>query len=165
MRRWRMLIFCAGAGLLAAGCPKGGDQYKAGIKAENTQDFDTALQYYQKAVASDPNNAAFRIKLNQARFEASAFHLKKGTALREKGDLQGAAAEFQRASTIDPSSPIAVQELRTTLDQINEQAHKQDEAAAAMQEAGNSELASAPPELKPLSSAPITLKMVNDVKI
>src|SRR5215470_3939636 len=165
MRRWRMLIFCAGAGLLAAGCPKGGDQYKAGIKAENTQDFDTALQYYQKAVASDPNNAAFRIKLNQARFEASAFHLKKGTALREKGDLQGAAAEFQRASTIDPSSPVAVQELRRTLDLLNDQARRHNEEAEGPSDEVAADLATGPPELKPLSNAPITLKMTNDAKL
>src|SRR6266852_4915601 len=165
MRRWGKIILCVGVGLVAAGCPKGGEQYNAGQKAENIQDYDTALQFYQKALASDPKNAAFRIKLNQIRFEASESHLKKGQALREKGDLQAAAAEFQRASTIDPSSPVALQELRRTLDQINETARKQDEQASGAEESEASELASAPPELKPLSTAPITLKMTNDVKI
>ena len=127
MRRWGKLILCVGVGLLAAGCPKGRQHYDAGLKAETLQDYDTALQYYQKALASEPNNSHFRIKLNQIRFEAGEFHIKKGQALREKGDLQAAAAEFQRASTIDPSSPVAVQELRRTLDEINELAHKQDE--------------------------------------
>src|SRR5437016_9120155 len=165
MRRWRKLILCVGAMLLAAGCPKGGQQYNAAQKAENIQDYDTALQFYQKALAIDPHNANYKIKLNQIRFEAGEFHIKNGVALREKGDLQAAAAEFQRASTIDASSPIALQELRRTLDQINELAHKQDESAAGTEEAEGSVLASAPPELNPLSSAPITLKMVNDVKI
>jgi general secretion pathway protein D len=164
MQRWRNVILCLGVSLLAAGCPKSNDQYKAGIKAENIQDYDSALQYYQKALASDPNNADFRIKFNQARFEASEFHLKKGQDLREKGDLQGAAAEFQRAGTIDPSSPAAEQELRRTLEQMKELAHQQDEQASGGEEGGN-ELASAPPELKPLSNAPISLTMVNDVKI
>ena len=157
MRRWRAVILCVGAMLLASGCPKGGQEYKAAQKAENIQDLDSALQFYQKALDSDPKNAAYRIKLNQIRFEAGELHIKRGLVLREKGDLQGAAAEFQRAATIDPSSPIALQELRTTLDQINELAHKQDEAAAAMQEADASGLASSLPELKPLSNAPITL--------
>jgi len=132
--------------------------------AENLQDFDSALQYYQQALASDPGNADYRIKLNQIRFQAGEFHLRKGQDLREKGDLQAAAAEFQRASTIDPSSPVAIQELRHTVDQLNELAHKQDEQAAAGEE-GTGELASTPPELKPLSNAPITFKMTNDVKI
>src|SRR5215470_4352365 len=130
MRRWRAVILCVGAALLASGCPKGGQHFKAAQKAENIQDLDTALQFYQKALDADPKNAAYRIKLNQIRFEASEFHIKKGVALREKGDLQAAAAEFQRASTIDPSSPVALQEIRRTLDQINEIAHRQDQAAA-----------------------------------
>jgi general secretion pathway protein D len=165
MKRWGKLILCVGAVMLAAGCPKGGQQFKAGRQAEDIQDYDTALQYYQKALASEPNNAQFRIKLNQIRFEAGEFHVKKGLALRDKGDLQGAAAEFQRAYTIDPSSPVAVQELRRTLDEINELAHKQDEQASGGEDTAGNELAAAPPELKPLSNAPIDLKMINDVKI
>src|SRR5258708_33220973 len=130
MRRLVRLMLCVGAGLLADGCPKGGQQYNGAQKAENIQEYDTALQYYQKALEGDPRNAAYRIKLNQIRFEAGEFHIKKGVALREKRDLQVAAVEFQRASTIDPSSPIALQKLPRTLDQLNGVAHKQDEAAA-----------------------------------
>jgi general secretion pathway protein D len=165
MRRLSRVILCVCVGLVAAGCPKGGQQYNAGQKAENIQDYDTALQFYQKALANDPTNSAYRIKYNQVRFEAGESHMKKGQALREKGDLQGALAEFQRASTIDPSNAAAVQELRRTLDQINDTARKQDEQAAGGEETVGTDLASAPPELKPLSNAPITLKMTNDVKI
>src|SRR5215471_12874080 len=162
--RW-ILVLCAFSGLLAAGCPKGHDHYEAARKAEDLQDYDTALQYYQKALATDPQNADYRIKYNQLRFEAGAFHVKKGQDLREKGDLQGAAAEFQRAATIDPGSSAAVQEFRATVDQMNDAARKQDEAAAGPSNQVEADLASTPPELKPLSDAPVSLKMVNDVKI
>src|SRR6201984_735374 len=164
MRSWWKLILCVGTCLLAAGCPKTTQQYSAGQKAENIQDYDTAFEYYQKVLAANPHNATMRIKVDQMRFQAGESHIKKGLALREKGDLQGAAAEFQHASTIDPSSPIALQEFRRTVDQINELAHKQDEQAAGMEEGGG-ELASAPPELKPLPNTSISLKMTNDVKI
>ena len=164
-RRKTILILCAVAGLFAAGCPKGGEHYNAARKAEDLQDYDTALQYYQKALASDPQNAEYRIKLNQIRFETGAFHIKKGQDLREKGDLQGAAAEFQRAATIDPSSAVAIQEFRITVDQMNDTARKQDEAAAGPNNTVGADLASAPPELKPLSDEPVSLKMVNDVKL
>jgi general secretion pathway protein D len=164
MRSRLILILCAVTGLFAAGCPKGNDQYKTARHAEDLQDYDTALQYYQKALAADPQNADYRIKFNQIRFEAGVFHIKKGQDLREKGDLHGAAAEFQRAATIDPGSSIAVQEFRNTVDQINDLARKQDEAAAGPNQV-EADLASAPPELKPLSDAPVSLKMVNDVKI
>jgi general secretion pathway protein D len=165
MRSRFILILCAVTGLFAAGCPKGNEHYKAARKAEDLQDYDTALQYYQKALAADPQNADYRIKYNQIRFEAGAFHIKKGQDLREKGDLQGAAAEFQRAATIDPGSSVAVQEFRATVDQMNDLARKQNEAAAGPNNTVESDLASSPPELKPLSDAPISLKMVNDVKI
>ena len=164
MRRLTIMVLCLGAGVWCAGCPKGNQNYKAAERAENLQDYDSALEYYQKAVAAEPQNAGYRIKLDQIRFEAGEYHIKKGQALREKGDLQAAAGEFQRAATLDPSSSIAIQEFRSTVDQINVAAHKQDEEAAAA--AGpEPELASGPPELKPLSNAPISLKMVNDVKL
>jgi general secretion pathway protein D len=165
MHRKTILISCVVAGLFVAGCPKGNEHFKAARKAEDLQDYDTALQYYQKALASDPQNADYRIKYNQIRFEAGAFHIKKGQDLREKGDLQGAAAEFQRAATIDPASAVAVQEFRHTVDQMNDVARKQDEAAAGPNDTVEADLASAPPELKPLSDAPVSLKMVNDVKL
>jgi general secretion pathway protein D len=166
MRSWGNLVLCVGTCLLAAGCPKSAQQYTAGQKAENIQDYDTAFEYYQKALAANPRNATIRIKVNQMRFEAGESHIKKGLALREKGDLQGAAAEFQHASTIDPSSPIAVQEFRRTLDQINDLAHKQDQQATDMADSGSdSELASSAPELKPLPNTSISLKMTNDIKI
>jgi len=165
MRSRNILVLCAFSGLFAAGCPKGGDHYKAARKAEDLQDYDTALQYYQKALAADPQNADYRIKYNQIRFEAGAYHIKKGQDLRAKGDLQGAAAEFQRASTIDPGSAVAVQEFRSTVDQMNDLARKQDEAAAGPNNTVESDLATGPPELKPLSDAPVSLKMVNDIKV
>jgi general secretion pathway protein D len=166
MRRRIILILCAVTGLFAAGCPKnGGDHYKAARQAEDLQDYDTALQYYQKALAADPQNADYRIKVNQIRFEAGEYHIKKGQDLRQKGDLQGAAAEFQRAVSIDASSAVAVQELRSTIDQMNDVARKQDEAAQGPNNAVEADLAAGPPELKPLSDAPISLKMVNDIKI
>ena len=165
MRSWWKPILCVGTCLLAAGCPKTAKQYNAGQKAENIQDYDTAFEYYQKVLAADPHNATIRIKVDQMRFEAGEWHIKKGLGLREKGDLQGAAAEFQHASTIDPSSPVALQEFRRTVDQINETAHRQDEQANELGEGGGSELASAPPELKPLPNTSISLKMTNDVKI
>jgi general secretion pathway protein D len=166
MRSWGKLVLCVGTCLLAAGCPKGTQQYNAGQKAENIQDYDTALAYYQKALAGDPRNATLRIRVDQMRFEAGESHIKKGLALREKGDLQGAAAEFQHASTIDPSSPVALQEFRRTLDEINDLAHKQDQQALDMGDSGSdSELASSAPELKPLPNTSISLKMTNDVKI
>src|SRR5579863_1338516 len=165
MHRSLKVVLCVGLGILAAGCPKGKTDYNQGRKAETVQDFDAALAYYEKALKSDPNNANFKIKINQLRFEASELHIKNGLAARKKDDLQGAAAEFQRALAIDPSSPIADQELRKTVEMIEDRNRAAD--AAAQQQLGPTEdnLVAAPPELKPLLSGPINLKMSNDAKI
>src|SRR5712664_1469711 len=165
MRPWRSLFLCLGFGLLAAGCPKGNTDFGQGKRAETLQDYDAALGYYQKALKADPYNANYKIKLNQTRFEASQAHIKQGVELRRKGNLQGAAGEFQRAQAIDPSSPIAEQELRKTVEMIAEKNHENDAAAEPPADSGQPPLASLPAEIKPLSRAPINLKMSNDSKI
>jgi general secretion pathway protein D len=164
MRNWALTVLCVLSGLLLAGCPKGGSDYKQGRQAEALQDYDTALEHYQKALKQDPSNTEYKIKVNRMRFESGQFHVDKGQKLREKGELQLALAEFQRAMAIDPSSPIAEQEARQTLELIGAKAREAEAAAAPPKEA-EAPLASAPPELKPLSRAPINLKMANDARI
>jgi len=165
MRRLGSLFLCVGFGLLAAGCPKGQPDFNQGKKAETLQDYDAAFAFYEKAAKKDPYNSAYKIKLNRVRFEASERHVKHGVELRKQGDLQGAAAEFQRAQAIDPSSPVADQELRSTVEMIAEKNRAADEAAEPPANPNETALASMPPELKPLSRAPINLKMSNDAKI
>jgi general secretion pathway protein D len=165
MRRWGYLCLSVGLGLLTAGCPKGNTEFNQGAKAETIQDYDAALTYYQKAAKADPYNANYKIKLNQVRFEAGELHVKQGLALRKKGDLPGAAAEFQRAQTIDPASSIADQELRKTVDMIAEKNREADVAAEPHSDPGQPTLAAMPPEIKPLSLAPINYKASNDAKI
>jgi general secretion pathway protein D len=165
MRGWSKTILCVGVGLLAAGCPKGKPDYQQGRRAENLKDYDAAFDFYQRALKNEPENAEYQIRFNQARFEASAFHVKAGVKLRERGDLQGAAGEFQRAVAIDPSSPIAEQELRKIAEAIGERNHAAESAEAAASDGEAAPLASQPPEIKPLSRAPISLHMSNDAKI
>ena len=161
MRRWGSLFLCVGFGLLVAGCPKVQPDYNQGKKAETIQDYDAAFLYYQKAVKADPYNANYKIKLNRIRFEASELHVKHGVELRKQGDLQGAAGEFQRAQAMDPSSPVADQELRKTVEMIAEKNRAADAAAEPPVDPNEASLAASPPEIKPLSRAPINLKMPN----
>lgn len=164
MRRCSSVILCVGMGLFAAGCPKGQTDYSKGRKAETIQDYDAALEYYQKALKSDPNNASYKIRLNQTRFVAGDMHVKQGLKQRENGDLQGAAAQFQRAQMIDPSSPIAGQELKKTLAMIVEQNHAADGTRPPAED-DSQEFMAAPPQIKPLSNAPINYKASGDAKI
>ncbi len=166
MRRWGCLFLGVGFGLLAAGCPKGNGDYNQGKKAETLQDYDAALTFYQKAVKAEPYNANYKIKLDQIRFEAGEWHVKRGVELRKKGDLQGAAGEFQRAQAVDPSSPIAEQELNKTIEMIAEKNRQNDAAADPPADPDQAQLAQTPPQIKPLSRAGINMTtMSNDAKI
>ncbi len=167
MRRLSLALFCMLVGVALGGCPKNGNSsYKAGEKALDLKDYDAAVEYYGKALAADPKNPFYRIKLNDARFEAGQLHLHNGIKLRDKGDLQGAISEFQRAQVLDPSSVIVDQELKKTLDMLADRVRSNEQQGEQpLIENGAPSLASAPPELKPLSRAPISLKMSNDAKI
>lgn len=166
MRRWCHFVVWMSIAVFAAGCPKGKEDASAAKKAEELQDYDTAVDYYLKAEKVDPHNSAYKIGLNQSRFMAGEQHIKQGLKLREKGDLQGAVSEFQRAQVMDPSSMIVDQELKKTLDMISEKLRASQAAEEQpLIENGQPVMASQPPELKPLSRAPINLRMSNDVKV
>jgi general secretion pathway protein D len=165
MQRWGNAVLCVCLGLAAAGCPKGQTEFAQGRKSEAIGDYDGALTYYQQALKADPNNANLKIKVNQIRFETAEHHIKLGLDMRKKGDLQGALAEFQRAGSVDPSSPIAEQELRRTAAMIADKNRDADAATEVPPDPNEQPLASMPPEIKPLSHAPINLKMSNDAKI
>ena len=164
MRRCSVVILCLGMGLFAVGCPKGQTDYSKGRKAETLQDYDAALEFYQKALKAEPNNAAFKIRLNQTRFEAGEMHIQLGQKQRENGDLQGAAAQFQRAQIDDPSSAIAADELKKTLAMIAEQTHASDGTPPTAAD-DSEQYISGPPELKPISNVAITYKATGDAKI
>lgn len=164
-QKWGSLILCVSFGLFAAGClkSKGNGNYSQGMKAENIQDYDAAVSYYEKAVKADPNNATYKIRLHQARFDASEFHIKRGLEMRKRGELDGAGVEFQKALVADPSSSMAEQELKRTAEMIGERNHTN--APEAPTDHNEQPLASLPPEIKPLTRQPINLKMDNDAKI
>jgi general secretion pathway protein D len=167
MRRGGQVIIWVAIAVFAVGCPtnKASHEYQAGRKAEEIKDWDTAVDFYLQAAKADPHNANVKIRLDQARFEAGQLHVAEGVKLRDKGDLQGAVSQFQRAQILDPSSIVADQELKKTLEMIADKAR----AAAQEQEEplvenGQPVLASRPAEIKPLSRAPINVKMVNESK-
>jgi general secretion pathway protein D len=152
--------------LLLGGCSKGSSDFDQGKKAESIHDYETALAAYNRALKSDPKNVEYKLHADQMRFEAAQAHIEAGQKFRDKGDLEMAVAEFRKAGELDPSSPAADQEVQKTLDLMNAR------AAAAAATPGNApdetpdedKLETGPPELKPLSTVPINLKMANDSK-
>jgi len=166
MRRCGRILIWIFAGIALAGCPKNGNHdYSAGERAVDLKDYDAAVDYFVKALSAEPHNANYRMRLDRARFEAGQVHIRQGLKLRDKGDLQGSISEFQRAQVLDPSSVVADQELKKSMDMLAERTRASQQEEQPLIESGQPTLASAPPELKPLSRAPINLKMSNDSKV
>lgn len=165
-----VLLGVLGAGVLEARTRKGEKLLRQGQLAESKQDYDTALELYEQAVAEDPQDAGYKMAAYRARFQASQQHLARGRKLLEEGKLQEAAAAFQRAYAIDPSSTLAADELRKTLALIERQRRAGEEgegrAKTPVEEAREKidkliESIQPAPELKPISHRVSSLKMNN----
>ncbi|MGZ6311729.1 MAG: hypothetical protein ACXWOH_13925, partial [Bdellovibrionota bacterium] len=102
-----------------AGTRKGDRFFKQAQAAEVKKDWDRAVELYKQAVDEDPRDSGYLIGLQRTRFQASSAHVDKGQKSRADGNLQEAVSEFQRAIIADPSSAIALQELKRTQDMLN----------------------------------------------
>ncbi len=143
---------------------------KLGQTAESHQDFDSAFEDYQHAYNLKPSDLTYKANFERMRFQAAATHVDRGRVLRQSGDLNGALMEFNRALQIDPSYQTAQQELDALQRQIAESPAGAPAAPSEQMSNQNETLASigsiaGPVELKPISQDPITLHMVEDVKV
>jgi len=109
-----VLIILAGAVAMQAKPRQGEKDFKAGVAAEAKMDWDTAVTMYQKAVDEVPSDLSYQIAMRRARFQAGQKHVEAGVKLRGENKLQEAVQELQKAIVIDPSSSIALQELKRT---------------------------------------------------
>ncbi|HEX3375504.1 MAG TPA: cohesin domain-containing protein, partial [Candidatus Acidoferrales bacterium] len=150
--------------LLLFGCPKSRQDTNAGAKAEAVKDYDTALDYYNKALQASPNNTEFKLKAARARFEAAQWHVDQGRRFRQDSNLELALAEFRKAQMIDPSSAVAQQEVKATMDALNAKNGITQDNAPSGRSSSEPKLMTGPPQIQPLSRAPINMKATNDSK-
>lgn len=182
MRKMNQLAAILAVLVLMGSLPAGagnrkGDKFLAeGKRAEARGDYDTALDYYERALALDPSDAAYLLHVRRTRFAAAQRHVDLGQQLRREGKLEEALGQFRKAFIIDPSSTIAEQELRRTNQMIErEKKHKvKPGETAAEEERGLTEADLARresqrrsarmlemPELKPAARRISGLKIVN----
>ncbi|HEY1756921.1 MAG TPA: cohesin domain-containing protein [Bryobacteraceae bacterium] len=108
------LIALAGAVAMEAKTRQGEKDYKLGVAAEAKMDWDTAVSMYQKAVDEAPTDLTYQIAMRRARFQGGQKHVEAGVKLRSENKLEEAIQEFRKAIVTDPSSSIAIQELKQT---------------------------------------------------
>jgi len=162
------LMLCPQVELLAN---RKGDKFlKLARQAEARKDWELALDYYTKAMDLDPTDPQYEVGVRRMRFQAGQAHVNKGQQLRQSGQLEAAVSEFQKGFAIDPSSAIAIQEMRRTMEMIER--NKKGNLSDADKRLTTTELerkeaeermdSLAPvPRLKPITNQISTLKMNN----
>lgn len=141
--------------------------------------LDRALQLAAQALEQDPSDPGYQLEVRRVRFEAGEMHVKNGQKLRNEGKLSEALAEFEKAYATDPSSDIAMQEIKRTREMIRRNSNPDNPGAALPGAQPEDEKTLTPselahkrsqertdsllpvPELRPLNTDLIDLKMTN----
>ncbi|MGC2792176.1 MAG: cohesin domain-containing protein [Candidatus Sulfotelmatobacter sp.] len=152
--------------ILPAIADKAKSAFDKGQDAEARENFEAAYNFFKQAYDLKPKDLRYKSAFERLRFKAAATIVHQGQELRDQGKLQEALADFQRAAQIDPSLFIAQQELKVTLQMINDASHPPPQAAGPPNNL-EKEIrdAAGPVELAPISNVPITVKLTEDSKV
>jgi len=154
-REWRVFASCLVL-IWLVGCSPGNTAFREAQKAELRKDWDTALVDYEKARRERPENAKIIIHEKLVRVQASALHYKQGQRLLKEGRTDDAAAELQKAVSIDPTNEAAASELAKVL-AAQAAARKARESALKQALKASAEPANpAEVKLKPFDTKPLT---------
>jgi general secretion pathway protein D len=140
--------------------------YKRGQNAETREDYDAALDNYQKAYKKEPKEIRYRTSFYRLRDTVSSLHVTKGRKLLDAGNVQGALVEFLHAAEVDPGNEAAQQEIDKMRQKSGEKVSAL-ESNLPQEEGRQDEINSigSPAELRPVSNEPVTLHMQEDAKV
>jgi len=163
MLLWVLIVVLCSPALLAESA---NSDFKRGESAEAREDYDTAYDLYQKAVAKDSRDLIYKTALYRVKVSASAMHMGRGRKLVQGGDEEGALSEFIHAAAIDPGNEAAQQEI-AKIRKGRGETPPQGEARLPISGAQERKLKTmgAPVELKPLSNEPLTMHYSEDTKV
>jgi general secretion pathway protein D len=152
---------------IPAHAEKGQLAYKQGRDLEATQNYESAYEAYQRAYDANPRNTQYRASLTRIRFLAAAAKVHRAALLRQAGQLGEALLLFEEAAKIDPSSPIASQEVVNTRRMMQQTRVGHSESWSQSEPGVSPDLSDAlgPVSLSGVSNVPITLKMSEDSKV
>ena len=148
------------AAAMVAGCATGA-AFRQGETAAHGEDWDSAVEYYRKAVQDDPQNAEYRVALHRAMINAAREHYARARAREETGALADAVREYRRAGELDPGNNDALyraaeleRAIRDRMEAARPRAPIEDMRDVARRE-------TAPPLLDPASAEPLSLRFVD----
>src|ERR1700730_3636056 len=133
--------------------------YRRGQRAELKNEYDAAFEAYRQAYSLKPREPKYITAYLRSRAAAASQHVTNGIKLRESLKYDEALVEFQRASSIDGTSFVAVQEVQRTIFLMRKQAEAEAEKSAGNYKAVKPVELEGPAELTPSPNTPITLHM------
>lgn len=142
--------------LFSFACSPASVAFREGRKAEEQRDYDSAVIHFEKALQTQPNNPHYLIYAKDARMKASALHAERGNHLLAEGQPEAAAAEFQKAVSVNPGNQAAAQRLQGILLKQSAAASKRTRAIQhAMEQEQQARGGAGGIQLQPLPAAPI----------
>ena len=142
--------------------------YKAGARAERTNDLDTAFQAFKQAHDDRPNDPKYMAAYLRLRSSASTRHIHLGQGLLDQHNLQDALAEFRTAAQIDPSNFEALGLIQRTTDEIQKAQRDKENALKPTEEIPDLEReasnAAGPIKLVYRENVPVSIQMTFDCR-
>ncbi|HEX7150724.1 MAG TPA: secretin N-terminal domain-containing protein [Thermoanaerobaculia bacterium] len=155
------------------------NSYQKARTAETTNDWDTAVVEYEKALEISPENREYQIALARARREASRAHFEKGKSLygaaeKATGDeqfrlAQMAATELELTIKLDPTNQYAAVQYGKAVNMMQQirnaanQSLSVDEMKKRVK--ANTTGKAQPPTLNPASDDPISLSFPRETPV
>jgi type II secretory pathway component GspD/PulD (secretin) len=155
MHRFAVILVLAA---LVAGCAAG-RAFGRGEAAARNGDWDSAAEYYRRALQADPERTDYRIALERAMINAANIHLDQARVLDARGLLEDALREYRRASEFDPSNRVVaakVLEMERRIRDLAEVSRPQPTIQQLRERARQAE-----PLLNPASRDPIDVVFTN----
>ena len=148
----------------AGGCATYRLAHQASL-AEESSEWDAAVERYLELVERQPSNVRYKTALMRARMKASQEHFGKGQRFREAGVPERALIEFQEAVQLDSTNQYAQVEL----DQLRDELAKADRSGSKMSleelKKKTRDQPAQPPVLSPRSKEAISLDFPKPVSI
>src|ERR1700733_10626087 len=161
-----ILLLVVAVVTVATAADKAKGFFLKGQDAEARQNYEAAYEFFKQAYDLKPKDLRYRASFERTRFEAAASMVHRGQVLREDGKLDEAVALFQKAVATDPSLFVAQQELKKTLQLMNDMKNPPPQAAGPPNPLERRiREAAGPGELAPISTTPITVKLTEDSKV
>ena len=118
-----VLVFSMMSPVAALAGGDGKKNFKAGMKFEESEQWDQAAEAFALAVSENPKNPEYRLHLQRSLFNASQLYMKKGRIAADEKDYQGAYIAFRKAYAYDPVNELAKSEMARMV-RLQEEANK-----------------------------------------